>query len=249
MFRFHKLTAAVAFGALALTLAAPPPAHAQWGKLKEKILGKKKKDGLSDSKIASGLKEALKVGTENTVKRTGREDGYFGNELIRILMPEKMKKIEKGLRTVGQNQLIDDFILSMNRAAEAAAPKAKDIFWNAILEMTFSDVRKIWKGGDTAATDFFRGKTSDELTGAFRPIVRDALDSVGATRNYEKLAGRARKIPFLKGEFVELDEYVVEKALVGLFHILGEEEKKIRKDPAARVTKLLKEVFGGIASN
>ena len=253
MLRFHKLTATVtivAFGALMFTLAAPAPAHAQWGKIKKKLL-KKKKDsgGLSDSRIADGLKEALRIGTDNTVKETGREDGYFGNDIIRIIMPEKMKKIDRALRAIGQDDMMDEFILSMNRAAEAAAPKAKDIFWDAILEMNFSDVRKIWKGGDTAATDFFRDKTTDELTEIFRPIIKDALDKVGATRNYEKIAKRGRKIPFLKAELVELDEYVVEKALVGLFHILGEEEKKIRKDPAARVTDLLKDVFSGIASN
>ena len=247
MLKARNLSVVGLLVALALLLAAPQPAHAQFGKILKKITKKKDKgNGLSDSKIASGLKEALRVGTDNTVKRTGREDGYFGDEIIRILMPEELKKVEKGLRAIGRKKVIDDFVRSMNRAAERAAPKAKDIFWNAILEMTFSDVKKIWKGGDTAATDFFREKTSAKLTGAFRPIIRDSLDEVGATRNYEKLARRARKIPFMKVELVELDEYVVEKALFGLFHVLGEEEKKIRKDPAARVTDLLKDVFGAL---
>jgi hypothetical protein len=200
--------------------------------------------GLSDAKIGEGLKEALKVGTENTVTSTGKTDGYFMNQAIKILMPEKLKTLEKGLRTVGYGPEVDEFVLSMNRSAEKAAPFAKEIFWNAIGEMTFEDVRKILSGHETAATDYFKGKTSDPLTTLFKPIVSTSMNEVGVTRQYKDLVGRYESIPFVKKETFDIDQYVVTKALDGLFHVLGEEEKKIRTNPAARVTDLLKEVFG-----
>jgi hypothetical protein len=209
-----------------------------------KRLGLGKKTELSDTKIASGLKEALRVGTDNAVRSTGRPDGYFGNAAIKILMPEKLRTVEKGLRTVGYGPKVDEFVLSMNRAAERAAPHAKSIFLDAILQMSFDDARKIFTGGDTAATDYFREKTTDKLTAAFTPVVKDAMDEVGVTRQYNQMIGQARAIPFLKTESLDLDHYVVSKALDGLFYELAQEETKIRKDPAARVTQLLKEVFG-----
>ena len=149
-----------------------------------------------------------------------------------------------GLRAVGYGPQVDEFVLSMNRAAEQAAPAAKDIFWNAIGEMTFEDVRKIWSGHETAATDYFKGKTSDRLAAAFRPVVDRAMNEVGVTRQYKELVGRYESIPFVKKETFDIDGYVVTKALDGLFHVVGEEERKIRTNPQARVTDLLKEVFG-----
>jgi hypothetical protein len=226
-----------------VVILAAVPAHAQIGDILKKI-GVEKETELTDQKITSGLKEALRVGTDNTVKSTGREDGYFGNQAIKILMPEDLRTLEKGLRAVGYDDQVDDFILSMNRAAERAAPQAKDIFWDAILEMSFDDARRIWSGNETAATDYFKEKTSDRLTEAFRPIVADAMNEVGVTQQYKELVGRAERIPFLRFESLDVDEYVVGKALDGLFHVLGEEERKIRREPAARVTQLLKDVFG-----
>ncbi len=209
-----------------------------------KKLGLGKRNELSDEKITSGLKEALRVGTDNAVRSTGRPDGYFGNEAIKVLMPEKLRTLEKGLRAIGYGPDVDEFVLSMNRAAERAAPHAKAIFWDAILELSFEDARQIFSGGDTAATDYFRDKTTDKLVGAFTPVVEEAMDEVGVTRQYNQLVGRARAIPFLKSELLDINEYVVSKALDGLFYVLAEEERKIRKDPAARITELLKEVFG-----
>jgi hypothetical protein len=200
--------------------------------------------GLSDAKIGSGLKEALQIGTENAVNITGKTDGYFMNQVIKILMPEKLKTFEKGLRAVGYGPQIDEFVLSMNRAAEKAAPFAKQIFWDAIGEMTFDDVRKILSGNDTAATDYFKGKTTNRLTDTFKPIVSNSMNEVGVTRQYKELVGRYESIPFVKKESFDLDQYVVSKALGGLFYMVGEEEKKIRKNPTARTTDLLKEVFG-----
>lgn len=228
-------------GVVLVLVAAP--ASAQLDQLL-KGLGIGGQSGLSEAKIGSGLKEALKVGTENSVKLTGRVDGYFMNQAIKILMPEKLQTLEQGLRLVGYGPQVDEFILSMNRAAERAAPQAKQIFWDAIGEMTFDDARKILNGSQTAATEYFRSKTTDTLAGAFRPVVDRTMNEVGVTRQYKALVARYQAIPFVKSETVDIDQYVVTKSLDGLFHVLGEEERKIRTDPAARATDLLKEVFG-----
>lgn len=227
----------------AIIVVSTAPDSAQLEQVFKK-LGLGKRNELSDEKITSGLKEALQVGTDNAVRSTGRPDGYFGNEAIKVLMPEKLRTLEKGLRAIGYGPDVDEFVLSMNRAAERAAPHAKAIFWDAILELSFEDARQIFSGGDTAATDYFRDKTTDKLVGAFTPVIEEAMDEVGVTRQYNQLVGRARAIPFLKSELLDINEYVVSKALDGLFYVLAEEERKIRKDPAARITELLKEVFG-----
>jgi hypothetical protein len=218
------------------------PALAQMDRIL-KGLGVGQQSGLSDAKIGSGLKEALKVGTENTVSLTGKADGYFLNQAIKLLMPEKLRNFEKGLRAVGYGPQVDEFVLSMNRAAERAAPFAKQIFWDAIGEMTFEDARKILAGDDTAATQYFKGKTTGKLTAAFQPVVEKSMNEVGVTKQYNELVGRYQTIPFVKSEAFDINHYVVSKALDGLFHVLGEEERKIRTNPAARVTDLLKEVF------
>ena len=132
----------------------------------------------------------------------------------------------------------------MNRAAEKAATAAKKIFLDAVLEMTFDDVRKIYGGSDTAATEFFKAKTSANLAAAFHPVVEKATSEAGVTQQYKQLVGRLQAIPFLRSESLDIDQYVVTKALDGLFYQLGQEEKNIRKNPAARVTRTLKEVFG-----
>jgi enolase len=139
---------------------------------------------------------------------------------------------------------VDEFVLSMNRAAEKAAPKAKAVFISAIQEMTFEDAKKILNGGDTAATDFFKEKTSANLYESFKPIISSSMDEVGVTRSYKEMMGRYTMLPFTKAESVDLDHHVTNKALDGLFFMVGQEEKKIRTDPAARVTDLLKAVFG-----
>ena len=204
-------------------------------------------NGKKDPKtIAAGLKEALEVGTKNAVKLTGRVDGYFKNEAIKILMPKKLRDAEKVLRDLGQGAKVDEFVLTMNRAAEKAAPAAKNIFWDAIKQMTFQDAMKILNGNDTAATDYFREKTYDKLEAAFKPPVTKAMNDVGVTRSYKELTAKMKTIPLIKVQTVDIDKYVVTRALDGLFVMLGKEEKKIRKDPAARVTALLREVFDGI---
>jgi len=199
---------------------------------------------LSDSKIASGLKEALQVGATNAVKLTGKPDGYFANPAIKILLPKNLRPVETGLRAVGYGPKVDSFVLSMNRSAEAAAPEAKKIFLDAILSMSFDDARKILSGGDTAATDYFKQKTTPQLTTAFSPIVKKTMEQNSVTKQYEALTGKAQSLPFMKNENFDITSYVTSQALNGLFYMLGQEEKKIRKDPAAQTTSLLKEVFG-----
>jgi hypothetical protein len=207
------------------------------------VVAQKGTGGLSDLQLGSGLKEALRVGTQNAVQLTGRLDGYFRNQAIKILMPKQLQFLETGLRTIGLGPQVDEFVLSMNRAAERAAPHAGQIFLDAISTMTFDDVRRIMTGGDTAATQYFKTRTSNTLTMAFRPVVDQAMHEVGVTRQYNELVGQYRSIPFAQSLAFDINGYVVTKALDGLFHVLGDEERKIRTNPAARVTNLLQQVF------
>jgi hypothetical protein len=200
--------------------------------------------GLSDAKIGSGLQEALKVGTENATVQTGTVDGFLMNKAIKILMPKPLQSIEQPLRLVGYGPQIDEFIVSMNRAAEKAAPFAKEIFWDAIGQMTFDDARKILNGSDTAATDYFKAKTSKKLQTAFRPPVETVMADVGVTRQYNDLIGKYKSVPFAQSVSFDINQYVTEKATDGIFFVVGQEEKKIRTNPAARASDLLKEVFG-----
>jgi len=228
--------------AASIFLCAATTASAQVEQL-GKALGIGSKTQFGDAKIASGLKEALKVGAENAVKLTGKTDGYYRNEAIKILMPKNVRSLEKGLRTLGGGAKIDEFELSMNRAAESAAPEARKIFADAILKMGIDDARKILNGSDTAATDYFKSRTTGELTIAFRPIVEHSMEKFTVTQQWNSLVGQFQAIPFARSPSLDINQYVVGKALDGLFFMLGQEEKKIRTDPAARVTTLLKQVF------
>lgn len=200
---------------------------------------------LSDSKIIRGLKEALEIGTGNAVEMVSRLDGYYKNPDIKIPLPKAVQKVEKVMRAMGYGPEVDAFSHSMNRAAERAAPEAKALFWNAIKEITFEDARTILKGSDNEATLYFEGKTRGRLHELFMPIIHTAMEGVGVTRTYQELHASLSSIPFADRLNLDLDEYVTEKALDGLFYMVSEEERKIRKDPAARVTKLLRDVFGG----
>jgi hypothetical protein len=199
--------------------------------------------GLGDARIAQGLKEALRVGTENAVGLTGRVDGFFANQAIKILMPDRLRSLEQGLRLIGQGQSVDELVLGMNRAAEKAAPFAREIFVEAIGDMGIDDARTILSGPDTAATDYFKGKTTPKLTLAFQPVVERTINEVGVARQYQDLLTQARAIPFFHAADYDLNRYVVGKSLDGLFHVVGEEERKIRTNPTARTTELLREVF------
>ncbi|HVO83876.1 MAG TPA: DUF4197 domain-containing protein [Syntrophobacteria bacterium] len=200
--------------------------------------------GLDEATVVSGLKEALAVATVKAVTEVGRVDGYFGNEAIKILMPERMQKVAETLNMLGFQKEVDAFVLSMNRAAERAAPKADPYLAQAVKEMTFEDLRRSLKGGDTAVTEYFREKSYSKLYEAFKPEVSASMNEVGVTRSYKAMMERYQSVPFMKPVSLDLDQYVTEKSLDGLFTMVGQEEKRIRTDPAAQVTPLLKKVFG-----
>jgi hypothetical protein len=229
---------------LTVILVSATPASAQLDQLLKGIPGISP-TAPDNTKLVAGLKEALQVGTKNAVTLTGKLDGYYRNPAIKIPMPEQLRTLDAGLRGLGYGSRVDEFVLGMNRAAERAAPAAEPIFREAIAGMKVDDATKILHGGDTAATDYFKTATSAKLTAAFSPIVERAMNEVALARQYNELIGQARNIPFFRTESYDINHYVVGKSLDGLFHVLGDEERKIRTNPAARVTDLLKEVFGG----
>jgi len=199
---------------------------------------------LDNRTIISGLKEALSLGTAKAVKLVSVENGYLRNEAIKILLPEKIQMMSEVLRKAGFDKEVDAFILSMNRAAEKAAPKAKPILIDAIKEMNFQDARNILNGGSTAATEYFQGKTSTKLSSAFQPVISSSMNKTGVTKSYKALKNKYLSIlPLSTTESIDLDHYVTTKALDGLFHTLGQEEIKIRTNPKARTTEILKKVF------
>jgi hypothetical protein len=237
--------ALTALSALILWLFWAADAKAQYGQIFKDIRGAVSGGGgRSNARIVEGLKEALRIGTEKAVAAVSRKDGFLAEEAIRIILPPSVKRTEVILRAAGYGTHLDDFEKSMNRAAEKAAPMAKDVFIKALSDMTFADAEKILKGEDTSATQYFREKTQERLFEDFRPVIHNSLEEVGVTKQYLELEKQAKRIPFADSFSFDLDEYVTKGALNGLFVMLGREEKKIRHDPAARVTELLKEVFG-----
>lgn len=197
---------------------------------------------LSNDDIISGLKDALRVGTDSSSKRLSKLNGFFGDAAIKILMPDEAKKVESTLRNFGMGSMVDKAVLSMNRAAEDAASGVGDIFWTAIKGMSITDGLKILRGGDFAATDYLKSVTTRELTEKFRPVIEKALVKVDATKYWNDVFTNYNRFSANKVN-TDLTAYVTERALSGLFHNIGLEEQKIRKDPAAQVTDILKKVF------
>jgi hypothetical protein len=231
---------------LILALLCSPHATAQLDDILKKAgdaLSHSNTAGLSDDKIIAGLKQALQVSTGKAVALTGRPDGFLKNQAIKILLPPKLETIGRGMRMLGMGARVDELEVGMNRAAEQATPQAKQIFLSALRKMTFDDARQVLTGGDTAATEYFKRTSSSDLTTAFSPIVHRSMERVGVVQQYNQVLASAPGGNALTGQF-DIDKYVVGKTLDGLFLMLGEEEKKIRKDPAAQTTALLKEVFG-----
>ena len=233
-----------------VVLIASPASSGMFDDLMEKVSPALKGGGgateqvLSLEKTVSGLKEALSVGTGNAVSLLSKNGGYSGSDLTKILMPEKIQKVADMLKKVGMGSQVDTFVATMNQAAEKAAPQAKEFFMGAIRDMNFDDAKKILDGGDTAATDFLNSKTYDKIYAAFKPTVSSSLDQVGATKAYKDMMQSFTSIPLMSAQSLDLDHYVSEQALKGLFLRVGEEEAKIRTNPAARVTGLLEQVFG-----
>lgn len=201
-------------------------------------------NNLPNDDIVAGLKEALNVGTNNATTSASKADGFLKNPAIKIPFPTEADKMEKTLRSLGMNKQVDDFVASMNHAAEDAAKDAAPIFLNAVKNMTITDGVSILKGSDSAATGYLRNQTSADLTVKFLPVIKASLQKMQVTKYWEPLMKKYNQIPFVKKQNPNLDQYVTSKALSGLFLLISQEELKIRKDPAARVTDLLKKVFG-----
>lgn len=199
--------------------------------------------GLSNADIVTGLKQALTIGTQNSTNRLSAVDGFFKDAAIKILLPEEAKKVESTLRNVGMGNLVDKAILSMNRAAEDAAKGAGAIFINAVKQMTITDAVNILRGGDFAATNYFKSKTTSALAESFRPIINNALKNVNATKYWGDVTSVYNQFSSNKIN-TDLTAYVTQKAMDGIFYQVGLEEQKIRRDPVARTTDILKKVFG-----
>ena len=202
------------------------------------------KTGLSSDDIANGLKEALRIGAEKGCTNLAKPDGFFKNAALKILMPPEAAKVESTLRSVGLNQYADDFILSMNRAAEDACVTAAPIFVNTIKQMTITDGLNILRGDESAATTYLRSKTTAELKSSFNPIIKTSLDKVNATKYWEKAITAYNAIPFSNKKInPDLSAYVTEKAMEGIYSEIAKQEKDIRANPMARTSELLKRVF------
>lgn len=200
---------------------------------------------LAESDIADGLREALGNGVRTAVNELGRKDGFLANADVRIPVPKHLQTIESGLRGIGQDGIADQFVSSMNRAAEGAVPHAADVFANAISTMSIDDARGILKGEPTAATDYLRRSSHGELEQRFRPLVEQAMAQVGVTHSYQSLLQAAGPLSaMIDTDKLDLSRYVTDEALSGLYTVIAEQEKQIRANPAARTTDLLKKVFG-----
>jgi hypothetical protein len=201
---------------------------------------------LTETEIANGLKEALQVGTGNAVTMLNATDGYFKDPLVKILFPPEAQRASDKLRELGMGKLVDDFTLSMNRGAEKAAKEAGPIFVEAVKSMTIQDAKGILNGADNAATEYFKSKTSTQLQAKFYPVIQNSLNSVNATKYWTDITTTYNKIPLVQPVNTDLADYTTKKALDGLFLKIAGEEKKIRENPAARVSELLKKVFGSL---
>ena len=201
---------------------------------------------ITNAQASGGLREALTRSITTSVAETGKPGGFESNPLIRIGMPDKLQGVARGLRAVGMGKQADSFEHSMNAAAEEAAPRAKTIFMEALKSMTIEDAKGIVLGGNTAGTEFFKRKTSAQVAEAFRPIIENAMEHTGVQQKFSALMGSAPRLPFGGGSpQVDINNYVLQKSVDGMFTMMGEEEKKIRTNPASQVTPLLRSVFGG----
>ena len=199
---------------------------------------------LSSGEIGQAFKEALHIGTENVVGRLGSLDGFNTDPTIHIPLPEKFDMVKSYLDKVGMGSMLEDLELKLNRAAEEATPRAKELFWQAITDMTFEDVMTIYNGPDDAATKYFQDKMSPALAKEMSPVVEDSLAEVGAIQAYDATMSQYKSLPFVPDVSADLTEYVVEKGMDGVFHYIGLEEAAIRQNPAMQTTDLLKRVFG-----
>ncbi len=200
----------------------------------------------SNDEMINGLKEALNIGVSKGADNVSKEDGYFKDAVIKVLMPPEAKEVESKLRSLGMGNLVDDAILRMNRAAEQAGPKAKPIFVDVIKSMSIVDAINIIKGPQDGATQYLKKSTSTKLTSAFKPIIMQELDKTEATKYWKQVFDTYNKIPFITKVNSDLPSYVTQKALDGLFYMVAQEEAKIRKDPIGTASALIQKIFSGL---
>jgi hypothetical protein len=203
-------------------------------------------DRISNADAASGLKQALNDGSLAAVGKLGVVNGYFGNPQVKIPLPPSLKRVEGAMRALGMRRQADELVLSMNRAAEAAAPEAKELLVDAVRKMTVQDAKKILTGGDTAGTEYFKRTTRPQLTQRFLPIVKKATDKVGLAQQYNSLAAQGASLGLVKEDQATIERYVTEKALDGLYFMIGEQEKAFRKNPLSASSDIVKRVFGAL---
>lgn len=207
-------------------------------------IGVSNNSSLTNREVIAGLREALSVGSENAVQTASRRDGFFRHPIISIPFPPQAKHVETQLRAIGLNQPVDRTIEAFNRAAEEASKEAVEIFLSAIRQLSIQDGLTILRSGGYAATNYLKDRTSDQLYNRFKPIVTKATDKVMLTRYWDEIMDRYNQIPFMQPVHVDINDYTTNRAIDGLFHLIGEEERKIRENPVARVSEQLRRVFG-----
>ncbi len=216
---------------VALVMAAPA-----WAQL----------ESISNRDAINALKTALSQGSRAAVAQLGRENGFLGDARVKIPLPEGLRRAEKNMRRFGMSRYADELIVTLNRAAEAAVPEAQALFVDAVRQMSVQDAKGILAGGDTAGTEYFRRTTADALGERFLPIVRRSTERVGLAQKYNQYAAKGVRVGLVEAEDANLDDYVTRKALDGLFFMVAEEEKKIRKDPVGAASSLIRRVFGAL---
>ena len=248
LLKYQAVVIAGIFLVTIVLVSIPTGAGAGWldkgQKLLKSVGGGQTQTGLSGSEIGAGLKDALRVGSENVIGQLGRIDGFNTDPAVHIPLPKQLETVKSALSKVGMSDMLQDLELRLNRAAEVATPKAKELFGQAIIDMSFDDVKKIYDGPKDAATQYFKGKMSPELSKEMRPVVTDSLAKVGAVQSYNNVMKKYRSLPFVPEVKANLTEYVVEKGIDGIFYYMAKEEVAIRQNPAKRTTDLLKRVFG-----
>ncbi len=203
-------------------------------------------DDINHAEAVRGLKQALTDGSGAAVAQLGVENGFFANPRVKIPLPPSLQRIERGLRAFGMRREADELVLAMNRAAEAAVPEAKQLLTDAVRKMSVQDAKGILTGGDTAATEYFRRTTQTQLNERFLPIVKQATDRVGLAQQYNSLAGHATQFGLIEREQATIEQYVTQKALDGLYYVIGEQEKAFRKDPVSASSAIVRKVFGAL---
>jgi len=203
-------------------------------------------ENITNREAVSALKTALEKGSRAAVDQLGKENGFFGDTRVRIPLPESLQKAERTMRRLGMGKYADELVLTMNRAAEAAVPEAKQLFVDSVKKMSVQDAKGILTGGETSGTDYFKRTTTDQLRKRFLPIVKQSTAKVGLAQSYNQYAEHGVSLGLIKQEQANLDDYVTQKALDGLYFMVAEEEKKIRKDPVGTASSILKKVFGAL---